>query len=144
MTSATAYSLPMTPAYFDTHFLAVEPPTHWPSAFAIITAYATTGETWTSARNEAADRELETLLRERGCMIGRVTGYSPQTHHAEPGWAAALTWQDACDLGQQFRQDAIYWVAGDDLSVTFCDARRALVTVGSFHDRVTHPLPGSP
>lgn len=47
------------PAYFRTHFRAEAPISDWPSVFAIITAYATTGETWTAEENEIADHELE-------------------------------------------------------------------------------------
>lgn len=47
------------PAYFRTCFREEAPISDWPSVFAIITAYATTGETWTAEENEMADRALE-------------------------------------------------------------------------------------
>ena len=37
------------PVYFETHFRSPQPVTDWPSEFVIVTAYATTGERWTSA-----------------------------------------------------------------------------------------------
>ena len=78
-----------------------------PAEFAIITAYASTGETSTSLENESADKQLEADLRRRRCWMQRLTGYSPATGHAEPGWAVELDFDTACDLGLRFRQDAI-------------------------------------
>lgn len=127
---------PLHPAYFETQFAVGDPAVEFPHEFAIITAYATTGEAWTDLENESADRELEAVLRRTCSLIGRITGFSPTTGHAEPGWAAQMTWQDACDLGILFRQDAIYVVKGDNLFVTFCDSRRQLVDVGAFRERL--------
>ncbi len=127
---------PLHPAYFETQFAVADPAVELPHEFAIITAYSTTGETWTDQENESADRELEAVLRKTSRLIGRITGFSPTIDHAEPGWAAQMTWQDACDLGLQFRQDAIYFVEGDHLFVTFCDSRRQLVPVGAFRERL--------
>jgi len=66
----------------------------------------------------------------------RITGYSPATGHAEPGWGIELSLGEACDLRLRYKQDAIYYVIGDQLWVTFCDDRRQLVRVGSFADRL--------
>jgi hypothetical protein len=126
----------MEPAYFEARFLVEELLPKWPDEFAIITAYATTGETWTREENEAADRRLHEALARRSPFLVRITGYSPTTGHGEPGWAAVLPFDEACDVGLQFRQDAIFWVSGDDLSVTYCDERRALVPAGSFRERL--------
>ena len=125
------------PAYFRTYFRADAPISDWPSVFAIITAYATTGETWTAEENEMADRALEGELRKTGRWMRRLTGYSPTTGHAEAGWAVEIPWDEACDVGLRFKQDAIYTVNGDELSVTLCDHRRGLVKVGAFRERVT-------
>lgn len=118
--------------YFEVRFKIGEHLEVLPASFAIITAYATTGETWTQERNSAADRELEKLLRERTDWVKRVTGYSPETGHAEPGWAATVTFEDACDIGLRFHQDAIYFITDDELSVSHCDRRRKPVRVGVF------------
>jgi hypothetical protein len=66
-----------------------------------------------------------------------MTGFSPATGHAEPGWGVEMPWESACELGIQFKQDAIYVVIGGELYVTFCDTRRSLVHVGPFPER-TH------
>jgi len=123
--------------YFETHFRTPAPAPDWPPEFIIVTAHATTGERWTSAENEAADRSLTEELRRLGVWTARITGYSPRTGHAELGWAAVLAFDEACDLGLRYRQDAIYHIAGDVLSVSHCDkSRRRLATVGPFRERV--------
>ncbi len=129
----------MHPAYFETHFTAADGPLDWPEQFAVITAYATTGEVWTDQQNEAADQALEAELRATGRWMRRITGYSPPpaTPHREPGWAVAMDWQEACDLGARFLQDAIYVVHGDALAVTLCDHHRELLPVGTFQQRLT-------
>ncbi|HQZ29952.1 MAG: DUF3293 domain-containing protein [Verrucomicrobiales bacterium] len=124
-------------AYFVTHFRCPELPESWPDEFAVITAYATTGESWTAEENEEADRHLKEALEATALSPIRITGYSPDTGHSEPGWAVALPLEAACDLGVQFKQDAIYWVSGNQLSVTLCDDRRALVPVDTFRNRVS-------
>ena len=84
-----------------------------------------------------ADRALEGELRKTGRWMRRLTGYSPITGHAEAGWAVEMPWDEACDVGLRFKQDAIYTVNGDELSVTLCDHRRGPVLVGAFRERVT-------
>ena len=137
----------MHPAYFETCFRidlsgeigplggAVE----WPRQFVIVTAYATTGEVWDAKRNVEADQRLRESLEKQSVWMRRITGYSPTTGHAEPGWAVALDWQTGCALGQAFAQDAIYCVVDDTLYVTHCDQRRDLVSVGAFRLRLRYP-----
>jgi hypothetical protein len=48
---------------------------------------------------------------------------------------ANLPFDEACNIGQRFRQDAIYHVKNDVLSVARCKEQRALV-VGSFRERL--------
>ena len=57
----------MNPIYLETHFKrngendpAFDELENLPSEFAIITAYATTGEHWSDARNNEADKQLKT------------------------------------------------------------------------------------
>ena len=125
------------PAYFETHFRGVDIDSTIRD-FAIITAYATTGEQWTDERNVQADRTLQERLQADGTLLGQMTGYSPSTGHAEPGWATATGFEDACDLGIEFKQDAIYYVRDETLYLSFCDEeKRELVEVGPFQPRFT-------
>ena len=48
---------PMNPSYFETHFRLETPISDWPCEFVIITAHATTGESWTAGN---ADSPLRT------------------------------------------------------------------------------------
>jgi hypothetical protein len=112
---------PMHSAYFETRFRTSQPITDWPPEFVILSAFATTGETWTAQQNEDADRHLASELRTRGGgWLVRIVGYSPTSGHAEPSWAVSLPLDEACNIGQRFHQDAIYHVKNDELSVTRC------------------------
>jgi hypothetical protein len=124
------------PAYFQVRFRSPGSPLDWPISFAIITAWATTGEFWSAEENQAADAQLAVRLRNIGCWHRRITGYSPLDGHAEAGWAALLPLELARDLGREFRQDAIYWVSGDQCWVTKCAAESELVSAGSFRERL--------
>ena len=125
------------PAYFGTRFRREgEDAPEWPEEFVIITAYATTGERWSDDKNTAADAALyeEVVSRELWCE--RLTGYDPESGHAEPGYAVVLPLDEARELGRTFRPDAIFHVLGDALSVTRCEGRSSLVPVGRFRERL--------
>ena len=144
VSSPVALPKGMHAAYGETHFQQLEHADDWPEEFAIVTAYATTGEEWTAAENEAADRVLEAHLKQQATWVRRLTGYSPSTGHAEPGWAVTLSFEAACKTGLQHKQDAIYFVEKDTLSVSFCDDRKGRIEIGPFRARVhtsaTHPI----
>ena len=123
------------PAYFNVRFRGPWPDLSHPDEFAIITAYATTGETWSEERNQAADLKLENELRETGLWMRRLTGYDPATSHAEPGWAVEMAFEVACDLGLRFQQDAIFWVSGNQVWVAKCGPDRQRAEIGLFSDR---------
>jgi hypothetical protein len=61
---------------------------------------------------------------------------SPITQHAEPGYAAALEFEEACKIGARFKQDAIYYVSSGTLFVSHCDHRRGLKPITKFSKRV--------
>ena len=126
----------MTPIYFDTRFKLGMPLTELPDSFAIITAHATTGEVWTSEDNTAANETLRAELEKGGQLLGTITGYSPETNHAEPGFAAAIPFEEACKIGARFKQDAIYYVSSGTLFVSHCDHRRNLQPITQFSKRV--------
>jgi len=125
----------MHPAYADTHFVTPRFTRLPPSRFAILTAYATTGERWGDAENQTADRALYAWLRPRTPWLQRMTGFSPFTGHAEPGWAVALFYPVACAVGRRFHQDALYWVDRGVLYVANCQDERP-IAIGPFWPRV--------
>lgn len=126
----------MNPEYFKTRFRTTENQVHFPEEFVIITAYPTTGETWEPSKIEKADQKLEDELRFRKTWILRIEGYSLESGHAEQGWGTTMPIDDACEIGLRYRQDAIFHVKNDLLSVTYCDERRELVNIGSFEERL--------
>lgn len=126
------------PLYFETHFLTEEHVVDWPKEFAIVTAFATTGEKWTAEKNARQDASLKAYIDEMGVWHRRITGYNPDSGHAEPGWAVQLDLRKSCRLGEEFLQDAIYYVSDGLLAVSECkDGRCQLIPVGSFTERVT-------
>jgi hypothetical protein len=124
------------PAYFQVRFRTEAAQEHWPDQFVILTAYATTGETWSPERNTEADRRLHAELMLRGCTPLRITGYDPHSGHAEPGWAVELPMEEALAVGRDFLQDAIFAVQGDALVVVQCNSPRGQHDVGDFRARV--------
>ena len=123
------------PAYFGTHFRVAEPLPSWPASFTIITGHTTTGEEWSDDENQQADVALRAVVEAHGRWFHRVTGFDPATQHAEPGWALCCTIIEALELGRRFRQDAVFMVTNDELTVHSCrDGAQA--TVGRFSDRV--------
>jgi Protein of unknown function (DUF3293) len=124
-------------AYAQTHFRVDNLPERWPERFIIITAWATTGQQWSPSANAAADRRLEAVLAGIGAWHWRITGYSPQTGHAEPGWAVELDLEAGLMLGREFVQHALYEVVDDLLRVWLCEgAQPAGQLLGRFASRV--------
>jgi hypothetical protein len=110
-----------------------------PQDFVILTAYATTGETWSEARNVEANARLYRSLVDRDVWMRGVTGYSPTDGHAEPGWAVELPEDEAIMIGREFFQDAIYVVRSGELFVRMCGDGGAERCLGRFMDRVDLP-----
>ncbi len=124
-------------AYAEVRFVVPRRPARWPQCFATITGYATTGKTWSDAKNKKADEKLKAFLKKLGVKAFRITGYSAKDiEHAEPGWGVALSFDDACDIGLLFKQDAIFYIINNTLFVSYCDQRRGLIKVGAFAPRV--------
>ncbi len=123
------------PAYFAIAFCTDAPVLEWPAAFVIISAFATTGETWSAERNADADERLHAELLRKGLAPIRIIGYDPTTGHAEPGWAVEMIVEDALDIGCAYLQDAIFAVNEDALFVYRCAEPRECVRVGDFRVR---------
>ncbi len=95
-------------------------PRDWPTTYWVITAWATTGESWSAERNRAADKALENVLRAASHRLLRMTGGSPDGRHREPGWAVALEHDTALRLGREFGQVALFLVRRGRLIVVTC------------------------
>jgi hypothetical protein len=126
----------MNPIYLDTRFkrdLENDPKFDklevFPDQFAIITAYATTGEEWSDVKNSQEDERLKAYLQSRFSCVKRITGYSPSSGHSEPGWLVNCSFDEGCDVGLSFKQDAIYWHESGNLYVSYCGPQRSKVWV---------------
>ena len=126
----------MNPIYLETRFkrdLENDPDFDMfeilPDQFAIITGYATTGEEWSDIENSQADEQLKTYLQSHFSCVKRITGYSPSSGHSEPGWLVNCSFDEGCDIGLSFKQDAIYWGEDGNLFVSYCGPQRAKIWV---------------
>lgn len=119
-------------AYQETVF---EVDGHLPACFAIITAYNPLGRSAPSSRNQHQDLTLRAVLEGRGCTPIRVTGRDRGDAHREPGWAAELSLKDALEIGNIFKQEAIYYVSDGKLSLHRCDGRES-IDLGDWASRV--------
>lgn len=105
--------------YHDTVFKAAEPKGGWPPFFHVITAW-NPGVFLSFEENNAADRNLHDRLNTKG-VIFRVIGCSPDMKHQEPGWGVyGLTQADALEIGREYRQNAIFEISEDLISVIGC------------------------
>jgi hypothetical protein len=112
-------SNPYEEEYKSTVFEYQDFPADWPKSFAILTAYATTGETWTPEQNIEADRQLEAELRKGGHRIHRISGYSKDLKTHEEGWAVVMDLKKAWDLAVKYKQVALFYYENDELLLVY-------------------------
>jgi hypothetical protein len=112
-------SNPYEEEYKSTVFEYQDFPKDWPNSFGILTAYATTGETWTLEQNVAADRQLEAELRKSGYRIHRISGYSKDFKTHEEGWAVEMDLKTAWDLAVKYKQVALFYYENDELLLVY-------------------------
>lgn len=129
-----AYSSRLKPEYFDAVFCGVVPGAGWPERFAIITACNPDGETVDDATNATTTRRLFERLAACGYDPWEVIGGSADARHQEAGFGVVCSLEAGIRLGREFRQDAIFWVEGDALSIINC-ANSQLKPLGSWQDR---------
>jgi hypothetical protein len=134
----------LSPLYVATRFRITSQPARWPREFVIITAYAPTGQEWSDAVNAEADRRLTADLASRDLWRVRITGYSPDTDHAEPGWAVEMPIEEGRKIGRRFRQDAIFVVRADALGYVSCKGHGKVTWFGAFRERLSIAPPSHP
>lgn len=124
----------MNPAYLDTVF-DLETHQQVPQVFVVITAYNPRGRTAPPSRNLHQDQTLRAVLEGRGALPFRVTGRSADGQHQEPGWGAILDLKTGFEIGKMFKQEAIYHIQGDKLTLHSCDGQQ-IEPLGSWSERV--------
>ena len=100
-----------------------------PDQFAIITAYAATGDEWKDVKSCEADEHLKAYSQARFSCVKRITGYSPTTGHSESGWLVNCSDDEGSDIGLLFKQDAIYWGENGSFFVSYCWPQRSKLWV---------------
>lgn len=120
------------PLYVATRSNITSQPARWPREFVVITAYAPAGQKWSDAETAAADQKLRVELAALGAWHLRISGYSPDTGHAEPGWAVELPIEEGRKIGRRFRQDAIFVVRADALGYVSCKGHGKVTWFGAY------------
>jgi len=126
----------MTPAQRELFKQAVfrfEPlPADWPTEFAIITAHDPDGSETSPELNVAADTALESELRGAGYRLHRITGGSADGVHLEPGWGVPIGLPGAVEFGRRYRQLAVFYVRGREVTLVACEDGAAEVMTRPF------------
>jgi hypothetical protein len=86
--------------------------------------------------NIAADQSLEAELRSLDVWRLRITGYSPDSGHSEPGWAVELPIEEGRKIGRRFEQDAIFVIRANALGYASCRGGKKVTWFGAFQERL--------
>ena len=124
--------------YFKTVFEVPLIPKKFPNQFSIITAYNPLNNLLSSNDNIARNEILNKELVANYSWVYQINGFDKETEHKENGFMFdAKSLDSACDLGEKYSQDAIYFVIDDILYVSKCSKNlRKLIEVGSFLSRI--------
>lgn len=123
------------PEYFETVFESSTPLQQLPAQFAIVTAYNPNGESRDSEENGRRSQALRKILESRGIRHWQVTGCSRDRSHREPGYGIQCPIDSAIALGKRFQQEAIFWIAKDELRLVSCGDLKS-VALGTFTARL--------
>ena len=105
-----------------------------PSPFAIVTAYNPESKTFTKKHNETANQALADDIKEVFNLP--IIGGSPEFDHQEPSFIVKISKAAAIGLAEKYRQNAIFWVEGDDLHIVPVLMEGDEVSIGSFRERI--------
>ena len=126
----------MNPAFANAHFRAHLPTGGLPERFDIVTACNPDGIDAPEADNQAANIRLQVILAGEGLSHFPVTGGSPDFAHAEPGFGIIADQTRCLALGQEFRQEAVFWIERGDVHLCPCSDAPAQV-IGTWADLAT-------
>ncbi|MEY8674421.1 DUF3293 domain-containing protein [Francisella philomiragia] len=124
--------------YFTTKFEVPILPSRYPNQFAIITAYNPFNQLLEDQENLARNQILRNQLEKSYSWVYEINGFDKSSKHKENGFMFdAKSLDEACNLGEKFSQDAIYYVINDILYVSKCEkSKRKLTKVGDFQSRI--------
>lgn len=123
------------PEYLSTVFKASKPTAGWPGRFAIITAWNPDGHMQNQFENERANADLENHFSKLKLNYWKVTGCSPDLLHEEVGFGVEVTLLDALTIGRHYRQEAVFWVEKNQLSVVSC-VWEIEIPIGSWESKI--------
>ncbi len=133
----------MNPAYADVRFRAELPKGGLPERFCIVTAWNPDGITTDAASNAAATARLIAIVQAESLSHFPVTGGSPDSTHAEPGFGMMVDQARVLSLGREFRQEAVFWIDRGTVHLCPCSAAPPQV-IGPWSELATgtaaHPL----
>ena len=124
----------LNPAYSQARFRADLAPQGITQSFCIVTAYCPFDEQVTDEENKTFNQTLKTELENAGLVHVPVTGYSPDSDHAEPGYGIICDRSIAIKLGQQFRQNAIFSVYENTVYLINCIPPHKDIPCGKWSD----------
>jgi hypothetical protein len=121
----------MKPEFQQVRFL-VEKMGQTPVRFGIVTACNPDGVTVSDDENRSATERLRAYLKENALTYFEVTGCSPDLRHREPGFGViGLQREEIVRMGQQWKQEAVFWVDEGNLHLVPCNPGEA-VTLGQW------------
>lgn len=121
--------------FLNTYFRIPEKPLHLPKEFVIITAFNPRGVVHKSVENNEFDAALAAYLQEHALPHWRVIGGSHDFVHAEPGYGVETDLNQGIELGVLFRQEAVFYVRGDNLFLVDCSTHQQTF-LGGFRPRI--------
>lgn len=129
----------MNPAYCHARFRAELPHGGLPESFAVITACNPEGKTISDEANAERIRQFETQLCKLGLIHFPVTGYDPQSDHAEPGFGVLCDEATAHGIGNGYLQEAVFQVRRNQVTLISCRQECEQVPLGKWTDMATAP-----
>jgi hypothetical protein len=126
----------MDPAYRKARFRVTPPQGGLPRNFSVITACNPDGETIPAEENAARTKRFSEELRERGLEHFAVTGFDPDSGHAEPGFGILCGRELAVEVGRKWGQEAVFVIEHGELWLLACDGDEPPEALGSFEKRI--------
>lgn len=122
--------------YKATHFLLVQQIASHLS-FAIITACNPSGKVLSQSQNRLRDRQLLQSIENLNCPYRIIVGAATDMSHFEKSWAVFVEKPQAIKLGEEFVQNAIYYVNEGELTLVPISMKAQEERLGKFQ-QYTH------
>lgn len=99
-------------------------PSGKPNDFWVITAHNPDGEDASSGDNIVSDARLLADIEALNIAHFRIIGLSPDEKHAEPGWGIPCDEATALEIGQRYRQEAVFHFLSGRIDLVDCNTRK--------------------